>query len=81
MDSTTLTRTLEIMVRQRWVAKRRGEDRRQWRLSLAASGRVQLRNGTPHWERMQAQLLKKLGSDGWNNLLELSNEVTTAVME
>src|ERR1700732_3187605 len=28
MDSTTLTRTLRIMVRQKWIAERRGDDRR-----------------------------------------------------
>ncbi|MDQ2712762.1 MAG: MarR family winged helix-turn-helix transcriptional regulator [Acidobacteriota bacterium] len=81
MDSTTLTRTLEIMLRQRWVAKRRGKDRRQWRLSLAARGAVQLKRGTPHWEKMQAQLRGKLGSDGWENLLHLSNEAANAVTE
>jgi DNA-binding MarR family transcriptional regulator len=81
MDTTTLTRTLEIMLRQRWVTNRRGIDRRQWRLSLAASGQVQLEHGTPHWERLQAQLFKKLGSAGWNNLLNLSNEVTNGLTE
>ena len=35
MDSTTLTRTLDIMLRQGWVAERRGEDRRQRWLRLA----------------------------------------------
>src|SRR5437870_13252950 len=29
MDSTTLTRTLEIMDRHGWIAERRGEDRRE----------------------------------------------------
>jgi DNA-binding MarR family transcriptional regulator len=29
MDSTSLTRTLEIMRREGWIADRRGEDRRQ----------------------------------------------------
>ena len=35
MDSTTLTRTLQIMVREGWIAERRGEDRRERRLRLA----------------------------------------------
>src|SRR5229473_6417471 len=35
MDSTTLTRTLEIMARRGWIAERRGEDRRERWLRLA----------------------------------------------
>jgi DNA-binding MarR family transcriptional regulator len=40
MDSTTLTRTLEIMVRRGWIEKRRGEDRREWRIRLSKPGEV-----------------------------------------
>jgi hypothetical protein len=32
MDSTSLTRTLAIMVREGWIAERRGKDRRERRL-------------------------------------------------
>ena len=42
MDSTTLTRTLEIMRRQGWITKRRGKDKREWRLQLAVNGKAQL---------------------------------------
>ena len=79
MDSTTLTRTLEIMVRQGWVKKRRGEDRREWRLSLAAAGEAQLERGTPYWEEIQTQLAAKLGGAGWNKLFKLSDEAAHAV--
>lgn len=34
LDSTTLTRTLTIMSREGWIAKQRGEDRREWRMRL-----------------------------------------------
>jgi DNA-binding MarR family transcriptional regulator len=81
MDSTTLTRTLEIMVRQGWVQRRRGADRREWRLSLAAGGEAQLELGTPPWEGIQALLAGKLGGAGWNKLFKLSNEATHAVAE
>ncbi len=79
MDSTTLTRTLEIMVRQGWMKKQRGEDRREWRLSLTAAGEAQLERGTAHWEEIQTQLAAKLGSAGWNKLFKLSNEAAHAV--
>src|ERR1700749_4963115 len=35
MDSTTLTRTLTILSRHGWIAKRRGQDRREWRMRLS----------------------------------------------
>src|ERR1700682_4529095 len=38
MDSTTLTRTLTIMSRHGWIAKRRGVDRREWRMRLSQAG-------------------------------------------
>src|SRR3984957_950293 len=49
MDSTTLTRTLKIMVRQTWIAERRGEDRRERLLRLAKAGDIQLKRALPAW--------------------------------
>src|SRR5438128_6905963 len=43
MDSTTLTRTLEIMDRCGWIGERRGEDRRERWLRLAKAGETQLK--------------------------------------
>jgi DNA-binding MarR family transcriptional regulator len=81
LDSTTLTRTLEIMVRRGWIAKRRGKDRREWRLRLSKGGEAQLRRGTRYWEKAQALVRSKLGSDRWDRLLDLSNQATNAVTE
>ena len=61
MDSTTLTRTLDIMLRQGWVAERRGEDRRQRWLRLAKAGRAELDRALPVWEKVQTQLKCELG--------------------
>src|SRR6201982_454768 len=38
IDSTTLPRTLTIMSRHGWIAKRRGQDRREWRMRLSRAG-------------------------------------------
>jgi DNA-binding MarR family transcriptional regulator len=81
MDSTTLTRTLDILLKQRWVNKRRGEDKRQWRLSLAPKGEIQLSEATPHWEKAQAQLRGRLGLDRWKNLATLSDELSDVITE
>jgi DNA-binding MarR family transcriptional regulator len=79
IDSTTLTRSLGIMVRHRWIGKKRGKDRREWRLRLLVAGKSKLATAKPYWKNSQEQLLEKLGIDQWNSLLKLSNEATNAV--
>ena len=76
MDSTTLTRTLEIMLRQGWVAERRGEDRRQRWLRLAKAGRAELDRALPVWEKVQAQLNRELGEQSWKQLFQLADQLT-----
>lgn len=76
MDSTSLTRTLEIMRRRGWIVKRPGKDQRERRLSLSQSGREQSRRATPAWEKAQGRLRRQLGNEPWTELLRLSNQVT-----
>jgi DNA-binding MarR family transcriptional regulator len=76
MDSTTLTRTLEIMRRHGWIAERRGEDQRERRLSLSNSGKTKLNRATVVWEKIQSRLRGQLGDQAWNNLMQLTNQVT-----
>jgi DNA-binding MarR family transcriptional regulator len=79
LDSTTLTRTLEIMGRHEWIAERRGEDQRERRLRLAAGGERQLKRALPAWEKVQSRLRAKLGEPAWMNLLQLTNHVTNLI--
>jgi DNA-binding MarR family transcriptional regulator len=81
MDSTTLTRTLEIVGRQGWIAKRRGQDRREWRLRLSKPGEVQLKRALPHWQDVQDRLRNQLGNELWNSLSKVSDKVTSVVTE
>jgi DNA-binding MarR family transcriptional regulator len=79
MDSTSLTRTLAIMRRQGWITERRGEDRRERWLRLSKGGEAQLRRVLPVWEKVQSRLRRQLGEQAWNNLLQLTYEVTGLV--
>lgn len=79
MDSTTLTRTLAILIRHGWIAERRGEDRRERLLSLAKAGRDQFKQALPAWEKAQSRLESQLGEQRWRGLLKLTNEITTLV--
>ena len=81
IDSTTLTRTLAIMERQGWIAGRPGEDHRERRLSLSKAGRTEYNRALPHWEKVQQELRAQFGNSRWNELLNLTNEVTAKVTE
>jgi DNA-binding MarR family transcriptional regulator len=79
MDSTTLTRTIEIMSRHGWIAERRGEDRRERWLSLSKAGEAQLNRALPAWNKVQSRLRRKLGEQSWKHLQQLTNQVTDLV--
>ena len=79
IDSTTLTRTLAIMGRRGWIASRSGEDRRERWFSLSDAGKAEFRRARPHWEKVQQQLRARLGNKRWNDILNLTNQVTLAV--
>ncbi len=76
MDSTTLTRTLEIMSRHGWITERRGEDRRERWLRLAKGGETKLNRALPVWEKVQSRLRHQLGDQAWTNLLQLTYQTT-----
>ncbi len=81
MDSTTLTRALEIMGRHGWILKRRGDDLREWRLGLTLTGEAQLQRALPYWEKVQERLRRQLGDQRWDDLLKLTSEVTTVATD
>lgn len=76
MDSTSLTRTLAIMIRRGWITERRGEDKRERWLGLNSSGEAQLRRVEPVWEQVQSRLRRQLGPRAWNNFLQLTQQLT-----
>jgi DNA-binding MarR family transcriptional regulator len=79
IDSTTLTRTLQIMSREGWIAERRGEDRRERRLRLARAGATKFKRALPAWERVQSRLRRQLGEPAWKNLLDITHQVTELI--
>jgi len=78
MDSTTLTRTLAIMSREGWIAKRRGRDKREWRLRLANKGKGEYERALPAWREVQEELKRAMGAEDWDQLMSLANDVTIA---
>jgi DNA-binding MarR family transcriptional regulator len=75
IDSTTLTRTLQIMRRHGWISERRGHDRRERLLSLSKDGQNQYRRALPSWASAQRKLAEQLGDRAWRSLFELTNKI------
>src|ERR1700689_5239141 len=80
MDSTTLTRTLGLLLKQGWVRAIRGKDRRERLFSLTGAGKQQLAMAQPHWERAEGRLRKELGEAAWKNMREMVTGFTETGM-
>ena len=76
LDSTTLTRTLAIMKRRKWVAMRQGRDGRERLISLSTAGRRQLELASPAWQAVQDRLRSQLGDERWSGLFQQNREIT-----
>ena len=77
IDSTTLTRTLQIMQRHGWISERRGHDRRQRLLRLSKKGESQFRRALPAWESAQQKLSEQLGERSWRSLFDLTDKIAS----
>ena len=80
MDSTTLTRTLGLLLKQGWVRVRRGKDRRERLFRLTQVGKRQLAEAQRYWERAEQRLRTKLGDEGWKIMRHTVSRITEAAM-
>ena len=78
LDSTTLTRTLRLLLARGWVRAAAGSDRRERYLSLTPQGRRKFRRAQPAWERAQQRLEGALGPAQWKSLAATLEEVARA---
>jgi DNA-binding MarR family transcriptional regulator len=81
IDSTTLTRTLKIMSREGWIAERPGEDRRERWIRMTSPGEERFQVAVPAWEIAQTSLRLRLGEQGWEELMRVSNRVTEIITQ
>lgn len=80
-DSTTLTRTLAIMHRHGWIAKKYGADRRERRLRLTRAGENEFNRAAPYWRSTQEALRARFGKQRWDNLTKLINDASSLIAE
>ncbi|WP_064742775.1 MarR family winged helix-turn-helix transcriptional regulator [Edaphobacter aggregans] len=81
IDSTSLTRALEPILRQGWIERHRGEDRRQWSFTLSGPGKALFRRALPRWNRLQTRLQHQLGSELWSRITQTANDLTSNLLQ
>jgi DNA-binding MarR family transcriptional regulator len=65
LDPSTLTRNLQVILKQGWIDERPDEaDQRSSRLKITPKGRKILESIAPGWKRAQARAKQILGSEG-----------------
>lgn len=70
MDTTSLTRTLHVLLRHGWVEKAQGSDRRSRVFTITRAGETQLLRARPYWQRAQERFASIVGADGVKELVE-----------
>ncbi|PIQ85660.1 MAG: MarR family transcriptional regulator [Candidatus Omnitrophica bacterium CG11_big_fil_rev_8_21_14_0_20_45_26] len=69
-DRTTLTRNVQILVRQGYLKVTKGEDGREKLVSVTAKGESALEKAYPVWCRIQNKFVSQLGKERFERLLE-----------
>ncbi len=68
MDRTSLSRLHRPLVTRGLVKMTPGEDRRTRELSITPRGREAVATAIPMWDRVQDEVLGRLGQDRWQDL-------------
>ena len=69
MDTTSLTRTMDVLLKHGWIEKAQGSDRRSRVFTITRAGEGQLLRARPYWQRAQGRFASIVGADGVNALV------------
>jgi DNA-binding MarR family transcriptional regulator len=69
MDRTTLTRNLQLLVRQDLVTVAPARDQRRREVRLTTAGAALAERLRPRWQQAQAQVIAAIGAERWRPLL------------
>ncbi len=80
LDQTTLTRSMAILEKQKWVERKPQTDKRKKAYALTRRGLAKLDKATPLWQQAQQHVIQHMGTGAWTNaraplaaLLDLSS--------
>jgi DNA-binding MarR family transcriptional regulator len=77
LDSTTLTRLLDLVQKRGWVQVKEGDDRRFRMIRLTRAGQEKYRRTLPHWKRAQDRMQSALGETALDRLIDVLGEIVT----
>ena len=75
LDRTALSRNLDPLVEQGYVAIVQGDDARTREAQLTKKGSAALKAATPYWARAQKEVAKRLGSEKLDALIAVLGEL------
>jgi len=81
LDSTTLTRMLDLLKKPGWVQEKEGDDRRFRIIRLTTAGRAKLQQSLPRWKVAQGRLQRALGEQTVSELGGLLAQITSMSMD
>ena len=76
MDRTSLTRTLNILVKKGLLTVKEGDDKRERRISITPEGLELLEDAVVIWQNVQTEEVERLGLEKWASLLSSLREVS-----
>lgn len=76
-DLSTISRTMEIVVRRGLVEQQRAADRRVRVYRLTAQGREVLRDALKKWRRAKRRVLSEVDSETWSGTLETLQQIAS----
>lgn len=79
MDTTSLTRTLAVLLQHGWVEKAQGADRRSRVFTITRSGEAQLQRARPYWRRAQERFTSMVGAHTVKALVETVEAAAAAL--
>jgi len=79
MDTTSLTRTLDVLLKHGWIEKAEGSDRRSRVFTITPAGKTQLVRAKPYWQFAQERFASIVGADRVKALVEAVDAAALAL--
>ena len=79
LDQTTVSRSLAMLGRHRWVRVTPGDDLRERHVTLTAVGNRQLQRAERAWRRAQARLRRRYGAGKWKQMQRTLTAIAEAI--
>lgn len=79
MDQTTVTRSVQGLVRKGFVQLTKGADKRTRYVQMTDAGNVVLDEATPFWAEAQSDVVNALGEKKATQLLDLLDELVDVI--